>query len=187
MRCSITYRHLLIAIALMSITTTSVQAGWHDFWHKVGVGYHRNNAWPDPFNEMDAMAVITPFETMKVNGWRLHNTIGAEQFRNSDGALLTAGQERLRWIATQAPPNRRQVFVLRGRTPDQTDARIASVKEALDRFNIRGPAPEIAIIDREPPTAPGNWATQINRTWLQQLPSPKLPGTSAAGTASATR
>ena len=32
---------------------------------KIGIGYERNNAWPDPFNEVDAMAVITPFETMK--------------------------------------------------------------------------------------------------------------------------
>jgi len=185
MRCFKSYRRLLIAIVLMSITTTTVHAGWNEFWHNVGVGFKRNNAWPDPFNEADAISVITPFEAMTINGWRLNNTIGAEQFRSGDGALLTAGQEKLRWIATQAPVNRRQVFVLRGQNQRQTEARLASVREAIKGFNIQGPRPEIAIVDRAPSTAPGNWATQINRSWLQQMPQPKLPSTSAAGTASA--
>ena len=72
MRCTSFYGRLLIAVALMSITTTSVSADWHEkwhgFWNRIGIGYERNNAWPDPFNEYDAMAVITPFEAMKQNG-----------------------------------------------------------------------------------------------------------------------
>lgn len=191
MRCTSFYGRLLIAVALLSVTSTAVSAGWrerwNDFCHRVGVGYERNNAWPDPFNEMDAMAVITPFEAMKQNGWVLHNTIGPHQFREGDGALKTSGQEAVAWIASQAPASRRQVYVVRAATPEETEARIASVRELLAQYEGSGPTPTVAITDRVPPTAPGSWATKVNRTWLEELAPPKLPTSSAAGTASATR
>ena len=131
------------------------------------------------------MSVITPFEAMKVNGWRLHNTIISEQFRH-DGALASSGQEHVRWIATQAPPTKRQIFVLRAASNEATEARVASVKEAITKINFNGPAPEVFVTDVIPPTSGGAWATEIQRNWLDQLPAPKLPTTSAAGTASAT-
>lgn len=171
----------------MSVTATSVDAGWHEFWNKIGIGYERNNAWPDPFNEMDAMSVIMPFEAMKHNGWVLHNTIGAHQFREEDGALKTSGQEALAWIASQAPPSRRQIYIVRGATQNETQARLASVKETLSQFDLPGPSPTISLIDRRPATASGAWATKVNRAWLEQLPPPKLPSQSASGTQSATR
>lgn len=191
MRCTSFYGRLLIAIALVSITATSVSAGWHErwngFWNRIGVGYERNNAWPDPFNEMDAMAVITPFEAMKQNGWILHNTIGPHQFRTGDGALKTSGQETLAWIARQAPPSRRQVYIVRATTEEETQARVASVREVLAQFNETGPPTAVMLTDRIPPTASGAWATKVNRTWLEELAPPKLPSSSAAGTQSATR
>lgn len=191
MRCTSFYGRLLIAVALMSITTTSVSADWHEkwhgFWNRIGIGYERNNAWPDPFNEYDAMAVITPFEAMKQNGWILHNTIGPHQFREGDGALKTSGQEALAWIARQAPPSRRQVYIVRASTEKETQARVDSVREMLAQVHNSGPVPSIMLTDRMPPSASGDWATKVNRTWLEQLTPPKLPSSSAAGTASATR
>ncbi|QDV47032.1 hypothetical protein Enr13x_69410 [Stieleria neptunia] len=191
MRCTSFYGRLLIVAALMSVTTTSVSAKWNDhwnsFWHKVGVGYERNNAWPDPFNEMDAMAVITPFEAMKQNGWVLHNTIGPHQFRDGDGALKTSGQETVAWIARQAPASRRQVYVVRAATADETEARVASVREILSQFQGPGPQPTVAVTDRVPPTASGAWATKVNRAWLEELAPPKLPSSSAAGTSAVTQ
>ncbi|MCO8125274.1 hypothetical protein NHH03_26285 [Stieleria sp. TO1_6] len=187
MRCTSFYGRLMIAVVLMSVSATSVSAGWNEFWSNVNGGYARNNAWPDPFNEMDAMSVIMPFEAMKQNGWVLHNTIGSEQFRDGDGALLTAGQKSVAWIARQAPPTRRQVYVVRADSPQETESRIASVREALSQYHVAGPAPTVSVVDRESPTASGAWATKINRAWLEHLAPPKLPSSSAAGTASATR
>ena len=182
---------MLVFAALVSVCAGSVSADWREKWNhfvnKVSVGYHRNNAWPDPFNELDAMSVITPFEAMKHNGWVLHNTIGPHQFRESDGALKTSGQEALAWIAREAPPNRRQVYVVRGATEEETQARIHSVKETLAQLNVSGPLPTVALTDRHPHTASGAWANKVNRAWLEQLPPPKLPTTSAAGTTAATR
>lgn len=187
MRCTSFYGRLLIAVALISVTATSVNAGWNEFWDHIGVGFKRNNAWPDPFNELDAMSVIMPFETMKQNGWVLHNTIGPHQFREGDGALKTSGQESLAWIARQAPAGRRQVFIVRASTDHETEARVASVKQMLDQLAYSGPTPTVMVTDRTPPTASGDWANHVNRAWLEQLPAPKLPSSSSSGTAGATQ
>ncbi len=170
----------LLAVLALGVFTSNVSADWNNFWHGVHVGKERNNAWPDPFNEADAMQVVAPFEIMKNNGWRLHNTIGHELFRSGDGALLASGNKRVEWIASQAPTNRRDVYVMRGRTEQETQARMESVRQSLASLSV-GSAPNVWVTDVEPATASGAWATQINRTWLQELPAPKLPSTSSSG------
>lgn len=177
-------RHrLLIATALLSVTGATASADWASFWHRVHKGFYRNTAWPDPFNEADAAQVVMPFEAMKQNGWRMHNTIGHELFRAGDGALLASGQNRVRWIATQAPPTHRDIYVLRGDTPEETAARVAAVREAVDGVAMAdGIAPQVLVTNVEPRTAPGAMATKIGRDYLEQMPAPKLPDTTAAGT-----
>lgn len=165
---------------------SGVDSKWHHFWHNVHVGYARNNAWPDPFNEVDAHDVIRPFEIMKANGWRMNNTIGHEFFRNGDGALLAAGHRRVNWIATQAPQARRAVHVLRGSTPDETQARVAAVRNSLAEINIQGSAPHVLVTDIQPSTSSGAVATKLARERLENLPAPRLPSTSASGQAGIT-
>jgi hypothetical protein len=75
------------------------------------------------------------------------------------------------------------VYVLRGGTQNETDARIASVEETLANINFAGPKPAILVTDVEPSSASGAWATKINRDWLEQLASPRLPSSSGSGTA----
>ena len=173
---------ILLALFGVGLFASNASADWHSFWHNVHVGTQRNNAWPDPFNEADAMQVVAPFEVMKNNGWRVHNTIGHELFRDGDGALLASGNKRVEWIASQAPTNRRDVYVMRGRTAEETQARVASVRQSLTGLGTANP-PQVWVTDIEPTSASGAWATQINRSWLQELPAPKLPGTSASGQA----
>ena len=185
MKCLSKYGPALVATFLLANCATTASAGWNEFWHYFGVGYHRSNAWPDPFNELDAEQVILPFQMMKHNGWKMHNTIGHERFREGDGALLASGQYRVRWIATQAPENRRIVYVLRGRDQQETDARVNAVNETLANIPIHGPKPTVLITDVEPDTAPGDWATKINRDRLEQQPPPRLPKNSINGTAGA--
>lgn len=163
-----------------------VESEWHQFWHNVHVGYARNNAWPDPFNEVDALSVIRPFEIMKANGWRMHNTIGHELFRNGDGALLAAGHRRLHWIATQAPEARRAVHVLRGSTSAETEARVAAVRSSLAEIDTQGPKPHVLVTDIQPSTSSGAVATKLHRERLENLPAPRLPSTSASGQAGIT-
>ena len=172
----------VIAVVALITTGTSVSADWDHFWHNLHVGYHRNNAWPAPFNEADAMNVVAPFEIMKANGWRMHNTIGHELFRPDDGALMASGNKRVYWIATQAPQTRRTVFVLRGGNERETAARVAAVRDTISRIDVQGPVPDVQVTDVEPHHSSGAWATKINREWLQNLAAPRLPTSSAGGT-----
>ena len=171
----------VIAMAVVATTASSASADWNSWWHGLHVGFHRNNAWPDPFNEVDAAHVIAPFEVMKTNGWRLHNTIGHESFRGGDGALLASGHKRVHWIATQAPESRRIVYVLRGETEPETAARVSSVQTTLDKIAMDGEAPRVLVTSIEPPVASGAWATKINREWLDHLTAPRLPSQSSSG------
>lgn len=177
------FAQAVLAFVAVSVTATSASADWNHFWHGWHVGFHRNNAWPDPFNEADAMSVVAPFEIMKANGWRMHNTIGHESFRSGDGALMAAGQKKIYWIATQAPAARRTVFVLRGENDDETQARVSAVHQTLGKIAFNGPSPDVLVTDVEPHHSSGAWATKINRDWLENLSAPRLPATSAGGNA----
>lgn len=174
-------KRVVLGVLAVGLTATSATADWKDFWHNVNVGYHRNNAWPDPFNEVDAMEVVTPFEIMKNNGWKLHNTIGHELFRDGDGALLASGSNRVRTIVQTSPDARRSIYVLRGTTPAETDARVASVRQSLVSLNMPGPTPSVMVTDVASPTASGAWAGKIGREWLNSMPKPELPQTSMTG------
>jgi hypothetical protein len=179
---------LALGLALAGSGVGSVaQADWNTFWHGVHVDYQRVNAWPQPFTDMDARQARAPFEVMKQNGWRAHNTIGHELFHDDTAVLTTAGNRRVLWIATHAPLNRRTIYVLQGRTPAETEARLASVQQTLAGLHQRGSEAQVLVTDIEPATAPGAWATSINRQWMSELPAPKLPSTTASGTAGATR
>lgn len=174
----------LVATAGMAGTAPDASADWHSFWYKVRHGFHRNNAWPDPFNQADAVSVVAPFETMKANGWRMHNTIGHDHFRDGDGVLLGSGVHQLNWIATRCPDSRRNVYVLRGRTEKETEARLASVRESIDGMNLAAnQSVGIYLTDQEPGSASGAWAVKINQDWLNGIPAPRLPEQSASGTA----
>jgi hypothetical protein len=182
----ITRKKLAVTCAVMfSGMGSTVSADWNSFWSHQHVAYQRNNAWPQPFSDDSARQATAPFDVMKHNGWRLHNTLGNEFFREGDGALLASGHKRINWIASQAPAHCRVVYVLRGNSPAETDARLASVRETLNR-NAYGTAPQVMVTDVEPTTASGAWATQISRDWLEALPKPKLPDTSSTGSAGAT-
>lgn len=162
-----------------SLVSQSADADWDAFWHSVHVDYHRNNAWPHPFGEAASAQTRAPFQAMTHNGWRLHNTIGHELFRASDGLLTPAGRGRVQWIASQAPERRRVVHVLRGSSQQDTEARLASVRATIDNLHFAGPPPEIVVTETQPATVSGAWANQINRKWLDSLPNPQLPASTA--------
>lgn len=181
---------LLIAMTLVvssvCLAAPTASADFGTWLHRQKLAFYRNTAWPDPFNEADAIQTVTPFEIMKHNGWRTHNTIGHELFRTGDGALLASGQNRVRWIATQSPEARREIYVLQGATSAETQSRVAAVREAVTTSVPEGFQPRILVTRKEPPTTPGALATKINRDRLENIAVPKLPTTTASGQQGAT-
>jgi hypothetical protein len=96
-------------------------------------------------------------------------------FTTEDQAINQAGELKLRWIVTQAPLNRRTVFVLRAANPEFTALRVASVQRAIDRIVIDGARPEVLITDVIPPGASGDYFDQVDRQLKQSIPAPRLP------------
>lgn len=168
---------LAVISASGSVFSPAATAGewWHEFKHEMHIGYHRNNVWPQPFSEMAAYQTRAPFHVMVQKGWMLHNTIGHELFRDGDGALSAAGRDRVHWIASQAPQNRRVVHVLRGTSEKETEARVDAVRSALSHMAVNGAPPMVYITDVNPATSPGALASQITRAREAALPKPVLP------------
>jgi hypothetical protein len=170
-------RRLLAAggLALVLATTGSAHAGWNEFWHRVKVDFHRNNAWPQPFIVADRAAAREPFCIMENNGWRMQNTIGTFLFDAETQQLNRAGELKLKWILTQAPEHRRAVFVLQGDTPLDTQRRVESVQLAISKMIPEGALPPVMITDEEPDGASGEYLDAITRSLQATLPPPRLP------------
>jgi hypothetical protein len=145
---------------------------WDHFWHRTHVDWHRNNAWPEPFLSADRAAVREPFCIMTDNGWKMQNTVGTFLFTDNQ-ELNKAGELHVKWIVTQAPLHRRAVFVLRGDTKEQTDARIASVNAAVAKY-AGGAVPPVIPTDTEPTGWSASYVDAIATQLHSTIPAPRL-------------
>ncbi|HEY6563210.1 MAG TPA: hypothetical protein VIY86_01815, partial [Pirellulaceae bacterium] len=70
----------LAGLVLSAAVVPSAQAGWAEFKQRAALDWHRNNAWPQPFVEMDRLATCSPFVTMAENGWMQQCTLTSFHF-----------------------------------------------------------------------------------------------------------
>ncbi len=176
-------------LALFAATGTMLaaapaQAGtwgdkWDSFWHDVRVDWHRNNAWPEPFQSADRAAQREPFCIQADNGWKMQNTVGRYLFDDNQ-QLNTAGELHVKWIVTQAPQHRRAVFVLKGDNAEATAARVASVNAAVTKF-AGGAMPPVMVTDSEPVGWSGSYVDAIGQQYQSSVPSPRLSSGSTGG------
>jgi hypothetical protein len=138
-------RSLLVVVALVSALgcVQTAEAVWfEDTYHHAKLGYHRNVAWPWPFICPDRVAVREPFNLMVSNGWRRQNLLGPHHFKPESNQLTTAGELRVHWIMTQAPAERRSIFVERSTDPGVTSRRLAVVREYAAQVALDGEQPQ---------------------------------------------
>ena len=159
-------------LGLLVLMVSPSNAGWPELKHAMGRDYARNNSWPQPFRGMDANSVVAPFEIMRNNGWREHNTVGGALFAKQ--GLSEAGQLKVEWIVTQAPQNQRIVYVKSGRTSEETAARVESVQLAVSQLIPTGPLPQILVTEIEPTTSSGAYQTRVSRAIDNSTPVPRL-------------
>ena len=106
---------------------------------------------------------------MADNGWRRQNLLCDYHFSDDGQELTSAGQSRLQWIASQAPSNRRVVFVQQGPAPQLTSNRLDTVQTATALRPTAGQCRR-------------SWnRTSIRRatpatTWTRRSRRPKRPG-----------
>jgi hypothetical protein len=123
----------------------------------------------------DKELIRAPLIAMTAAGWRQNNTLSDHFFGLEDQQINQAGEIKVRWIVTQAPPHRRTVFVLRGSTPEATSARIAEVQRIIGKFVPEGQRPEVLLTDVIPPGASGDYFYQVDVQFKQSIPAPRLP------------
>jgi hypothetical protein len=140
----------------------NTKGSWHHFYDTVEMHRQRVNVWPEPFVSADREQVRGPFRTMVDNGWRLQNTLGDDQFDGATQELTYAGRLKLRWLMTQFPPHRRQVYVLEAAKPEDTDKRVASVSRNLIEI-APDQACSVWTTKIEPPLTDGRYAQRVLR------------------------
>jgi uncharacterized membrane protein YgcG len=163
------------------LLTASANADWHEFWHRVGVDFHRNNAWPEPFVSADRQVTREYFRLMVNNGWRMENTMGKWFFDEETNTLNAAGDAKLRHIVTENPVHRRTVFVMIGQTPDVTAKRVESVQQAVSKILPEGPVPQILLTDVDLQGGTGEYYANVNSAYMKTIPSPRLGGGGGGG------
>ena len=170
---------LLAVICLVPATASN--AGWGHFWRQVHADWHQSNAWPKPYSEADRHLTQAPFEAMVKNGWKMQNTLGAELFDSETQRLTRAGESKVHWILTQAPVNRRNVFVLNSPTEQATQTRLASVQLAVQRILGTQTVQEssVMVIHTPPRYGSGDYLNRVRRSYEASTPNPRLPASSS--------
>jgi hypothetical protein len=146
--------------------------------------FAQNVMWPTQYVMQPRNSICTTFELMANNGWRRQNLLGRYHFQPDSTELSDAGRLKVQWILTQTPPHRRQVFVERAVTQDETTQRVASVQQwAEDLSFIDGVAAvnETHIIDYG---RPAGAVDAIFTGFSANQPPPVLPQGGGTGSSS---
>ncbi|MEN1679497.1 MAG: hypothetical protein AAGJ46_07870 [Planctomycetota bacterium] len=124
----------IVAAGTLAVLSAPAGAFWLDaFCEYVHDGYEQNRRWPSPYLCPDRKHAHAPFDTMVRNGWRRQNLLGAHHFNEDATKLTQAGELKVRWIMSQAPPQYRRVFVEQSIVAGETEQRIASVNDFAQR------------------------------------------------------
>jgi hypothetical protein len=171
-------RSFLAALALLNalVCVQSASADWFEHhYHNIKRGYHRNMAWPWPYICPDRVAVREPFRMMVDNGWRRQNLLGSHHFNAESNRLTTAGELRVHWIMTQAPPERRNIFIERAASPDVTAQRLAVAREYAAQVSIDGQEPQAFESHIVSEGRPASVVDATNVRFYESVKAPVLP------------
>lgn len=170
-------QRVLIALTVLvaGISLTGSAQAQFKFRGRMATDFDRNKYWPAPFQHWDRQALRAPFAVMVDKGWQLENTVGAFHFDRETHQLTAAGYHKVRWIVTEAPIQRRSVFVERGPDDEATATRIDAVQRAVTQYVVEGPLPEVVATNKRPPGAPADVIDRIYRGRDASQPAPVLP------------
>lgn len=155
-----------------------------DAAHYVKSNYYANQQWPWPYQCPDRIAVREPFCVMVNNGWRRQNLLGQHYFKPGTNELTTAGELRVQWIMTQAPPSRRSIFIERTLDPGVTAQRVAIVREYASKVSMDGQMPQVEETYLISEGRPAAIVDATNTKFLQVMPPPVLPASTGSGSSS---
>ncbi|MCA9175383.1 MAG: hypothetical protein KDB14_12955 [Planctomycetales bacterium] len=166
---------VLLALAVWTPTVADAGEGWKEFCRKFQLYKKRTQAWPEPFIHRDREAVRSPWDVMEHNGWRSQNTL-TEHLFTDDGELTEAGRRKIVWIATQAPEERRTVYILATEDRNATLSRTESVKQLVADLSQQGIAPpQMMMTSRRPLSWQGDYFDRVEKASRDNVAPPVLP------------
>jgi len=169
----------ILAIAVL-VAIGGLAASAHAVWvddcaHYIKHGYRQNKVWPWPYVCADRIAVREPFCIMINNGWRRQNLLGPHHFTDDTAKLTSAGELRVRWIMTQAPGERRTIFIERDVDPAVTAARVAVARGFASQVNTDGQIAQVVETHLISEGRPAAVVDATNVRFQESLPPPVLP------------
>ena len=170
--------NLLAVVAVLgALVCVQTADAWsfEESYHQAKLGYHRNEAWPYPFICPDRIGVREPFRMMVDNGWRRQNLLGQHHFNAETNRLTTAGELRVHWIMTQAPAERRSIFVERADTADVTAERMAVVRGYAAQVSLDGQEPQAFESHLVSEGRPASVVDATNVRFYESMRPPVLP------------
>ena len=144
-------------------------------------GYCANNHWPRYYVPPARCAVNSAYAVMINNGWRRQNLLGDYHFEPGTNQLTQAGKLKAKWVLTQAPEERRTIYVERGDSESTTASRIAAVHSwAGNQSSIAEPI----MVNDTHLVSEGHPAGAVDNVFVgfqTNQPAPILPASSGAG------
>jgi hypothetical protein len=172
-------RRMILALIAFTVMMSGAASAWAVVFdsatYYVKRGYHRNVAWPWPYVCPDRIAVREPFAIMINNGWRRQNLLGGHHFNADATGLTKAGELKVQWIMTQAPPQYRTIFVERSVDPSVTASRVAAAREYSSQIALGGEAPQVAETYIVSEGRPASVVDSINVRFQESAIPPVLP------------
>jgi hypothetical protein len=173
-------RRLLLLAPVLMLTfapAAEVQADnwWQNFWGSVKRDWRRNNCWPEPFVYPDRASVWAPQVMMVDAGWQRQNVLGAHHFQRNSTELNQLGMLRVHTILAQNPPQRRNIYVERAMSDDETMARVDAAQRAAVEMVPYGDLPPVLVSSAGPAFRPAEQVDLIDRKFRDTMPNPRLP------------
>jgi len=142
--------------------------------------FYMNQIWPRQYMAPARRGICQTFALMTTNGWQRNNLLGKYDFDPKGEGLSEAGRLHVEWILTQAPPNRRTIFVQRGVNAEDTARRVDAVQTlASNMYPSAGPADVQETIMQEY-GRPAAMVDAVFTGFSANQPPPILPASGAS-------
>lgn len=137
-------------VLAMCFGTQSAQADWNEFWAKFNRDRCRNEAWPHPFLRADQQSVRQTFGVMVQRGWEQQMVFQSFHFDPNSNELNALGDQKLRWLLSQAPADRAQIFVQQTFDEKTNSARMLAIQTRASEIAANSNHPDIVPSNSNP-------------------------------------
>jgi hypothetical protein len=171
---------LSIFVVTLAVGLPAFAGELGEFFSGIARDTKRRNCWPEPFIYPDRDGVRQVMSSQVAAGWERQNLLSEFHFVTGGKDLTEAGRMRVQWILNEVPESRRQLYVRRANTPQETAARIQAVQQVVSQSPYASNVPVLEST-RSDDGWPADRIDTLNRRAIGAMLEPKLMGGSEGG------